>query len=131
MIINIDEIYERLADSEDWDPISFENHRGEKLVFEQVATIELDGKNYAYLYEIDARGEHVTDFPAVVLFEEKDGEYFVDFVTDKKLIEDIDYEIYLMRRGMDEDGNELAEDGDEFYDEDEYPEDEALDNEDK
>ena len=126
MIINLDEIYKRLSDSEDWDPIAFENHRGEKLNFEQVATIEIEGKNYAYLYEIDANGEHTTDFPAVVVFEEKDGEYCIDFVTDQKLIDDIAYEVYLMRRGNGED-EEDAEEGDEFYEDDEYPEDEALD----
>ena len=131
MIVNIDEIYKRLADDEDWDTISFENHRGEKLSFEQVATLELDGKKYAYLYEIDAQGEHVTDFPAVVLFEEKNGEYSIDFVTDKKIIDAIAYEVYLMRRGTDENGNPLDEETDEFYDEDEYPEDEALDDDDE
>ena len=120
MIINIGEIYERLTDSEDWDPVDFENHRGEKLTFEQVATVEYEGKNYAYLYEIDENGEHATDFPAVVLLEDNDGEFSIDFVTDKKLVEAIDYEVYLMRRGLDTDGNPIEED--EFYDEDEYPE---------
>lgn len=122
MIINIDEIYERLTDSEDWEPIAFENHRGEKLLFEQVATVEYEGKNYAYLYEIDESGEHTTEFPAVVLLEEKDGECLIDFVTDKKTIEAIDYEVYLMRRGLGEDGNPIGEEADEFYSEDEYPE---------
>ncbi|MBE6608307.1 MAG: hypothetical protein E7633_07110 [Ruminococcaceae bacterium] len=127
MIVNIDEIYKRLADEEDWDPIEFENHRGEKLIFEQVATIELEGKNYACLYEIDANGEQTTDFPAVVLFEDRGGEYFIDFVTDKKIIEAVEYEVYLMRRGVDENGNPLDGETDEFYDEDESPEDEEAD----
>lgn len=127
MIVNIDEIYERLADSEDWEPIAFENHRGEKLIFEQVATIELEGKNYAYLYEVDENGEHTTDFPAAVLFEEKDGEYSIDFVTDKNLVDAIAYEVYLMRRGLDEDGNPIDEEIEEFYEEDECPEDENFD----
>lgn len=122
MIINIDEIYERLTDNEDWEPVAFENHRGEKLVFEQVATVEYEGKNYAYLYEIDENGEHTTDFPAVALLEDKDGEYSIDFVTDKNIVEAIDYEVYLMRRGLDEDGNPIVDDGDEFYEGEEYPE---------
>ena len=63
-----------------------------------------------------------TDFPAVVLLEERDGEYFIDFVTDKNIVEAVDYEVYLMRRGLDENGNPIEEEDDEFYDEDEYPE---------
>ena len=109
MIININEIYERLSSRDDWEPVAFENHRGEKLLFEQVATVEYEGKNYAYLYEIDENGEHTTDFPAVVLLEDKDGEYSIDFVTDKSIVEAVDYEVYLMRRGLDEDGNPLTE----------------------
>ena len=122
MIVNIDEIYKRLTDSEDWEPVAFENHRGEKLLFEQVATVEYEGKSYAYMHEIDEKGEHATDFPAVVLLEERDGEYFIDFVTDKNIVEAVDYEVYLMRRGLDENGNPIEEENDEFYDEDEYPE---------
>ncbi len=124
MIINIDEIYERLTDLSDWEPIYFENHRGEKLYFSQVATLDHEGKTYAYLYETNENGEQVTKFPAVVLLEELDGEYKIDFVTDKKLIEEIGYEVYIMRRGEAE-----AEEAGEFYEEDDYPEDGALDGE--
>ena len=52
-------------------------------------------------------------------------------MTDKKIIDAIAYEVYLMRRGTDENGNPLDEETDEFYDEDEYPEDEALDDDDE
>lgn len=62
MIINIDEIYSRLCDDEDWDPIVFENDRGQKLRFEQVATLDYGGEHYAYLYEIDERGHMCTIF---------------------------------------------------------------------
>ena len=97
MIINIEEIFKKLSDSEDWESVEFINHRNEMLRFEQVATVELDGKNYAYLYEIDDSGEHVTDFPAVVQFEDRDGEYFLDFVTDQAIIDDVAYEVVTMR----------------------------------
>jgi hypothetical protein len=83
MIVNIKEIYERLCDSEDWDPIVFENHRGQKLCFEQVATLDYEGEHYAYLYEIDEYGEHVHDFPAVLVLDDENKT--LDFVTDSKL----------------------------------------------
>ena len=120
MIVNIDEIYERLTNSEDWEPVAFENHRGEKLLFNQVATVEYEGNNYAYLHEIDENGERTTDFAAVILLEDNDGEYSIDFVTDQKLIEDIAYEIHLTRRGLDSDGNPVDEDDEEMFEEEEY-----------
>lgn len=129
MIVNIKEIYERLCDSEDWDPIVFENHRGQKLCFEQVATLDYEGEHYAYLYEIDEHGEHVHDFPAVLVLDDENKT--LDFVTDNKLVEDISYEVVRMRRGNGEDGetDELYDedpDVDEFYDMDEEIEDENL-----
>lgn len=119
MIINIDEIYSRLCDDEDWDPITFENDRGQKLRFEQVATLDYEGEHYAYLYEIDERGMHVHDFPAVVVLEYDNRT--IDFVTDSKLIEDISYEVSRMRRGDYEDEDFYEED--DFCDENEYGED--------
>ncbi len=120
MIINIEEIFQKLSDSEDWEPVEFINHRREMLRFEQVATIELGGKRYAYMYEIDDDGEHLTDFPAVVEFEDRNGEYFLDFVTDQNLISDVAYEVVKMRReGSDGDDESQDDLYDEFDDEDE------------
>lgn len=126
MIVNIKEIFERLSDGDDWEPIVFENHRGEKLRFEQVATIEYEGKNYAYLYEINKRDEHVNDFPVVVLLEEENGAPSLDFVTDQRLIEDIAYEVVRMRRGnLEDEADEAVSDmEEEFLDEEEYYEEE-------
>ena len=102
MILNTEEIIKKLSDSEDWEPVEFINHRREILRFEKVATVDIDGKNYAYLYEIDDDDEHLTEYPAVVLFGEEDGEYVLDFVTDKNLISEVTYEVIMMRR-LDED----------------------------
>ncbi len=110
MILNIEEIFKKLSDGSDWEPVEFINHRREILRFEKIATVDFGGKNYAYLHEIDDDDRHATDFPAIVQFEEKDGEYFLDFVTDKNLIEDIAYEVMLMRRGGNQDDFENAED---------------------
>ena len=129
MIVNIDEIYERLSDSEDWEPVVFENHRGEKLLFAQVATVEYEGKNYAYLHEIDENGERTTDFAAVILLEDNDGEHSIDFVTDKNLIESIAYEIHLTRRGLDSDGNPVEDDDTEAFEDEELFEDEDFEEE--
>lgn len=126
MIVNIDEIYERLSDSEDWEPVIFENHRGEKLIFDQVATVEYEGKNYAYLHEIDENGERTTDFAAVILFEDNDGEHSIDFVTDKDLIESVTYEIHLTRRGLDSDGKPVEDVNEEISEEEEIFEEEDI-----
>ncbi len=129
MILNIEEIFKKLRDNNNWEPVEFINHRREILRFEKVAAIELDGKNYAYLYEIDDDDEHVTDFPAVIQFEEKDGEYLLDFVTDKNLIEDIAYEVVMMRReeNSEDTSEELDGEDAEFYDEDEHPDEDLVD----
>ena len=129
MIVNIDEIYERLSDSEDWEPVTFENHRGEKLLFAQVATVEYEGENYAYLHEIDENGERTTDFAAVILLKDNDGEHSIDFVTDKNLIESIAYEIHLTRRGLDSDGNPVEDDDAEAFEDEELFEDEDFEEE--
>lgn len=125
MIINIDDIFEKLTDDNYWEPIEFINHRREMLRFEKVAIIEHEGKNYAYLYEIDDDDEHITDFPAIVNFGEEDGDRILDFVTDKNLIEDIAYEVMTLRRAEDPDQVEVVYDENAEYDEDEEPEEDS------
>lgn len=129
MIINIEEIFKKISDPEDWEPVEFINDRREMLRFEQVATIDLNDKHYAYMYEIDDEGDHLTDFPAVVEFEDRNGEYFLDFVTDQNLISDVAYEVIKMRRegadGDDESQDDFCDEDDLYdeFDEDDYDED--------
>ena len=120
MIINIDDIFDKFTDDEYWEPIEFINHRREMLRFEKVAIVEYEGERYAYLYEIDDDDRHITSFPAVVHFGEEDGDRFVDFVTDKNLIEDVAYEVLTLRRVEDPDEVELMYENANFeeYDED-------------
>lgn len=118
MIINIDEIIAKFNDDNDWEPVELINHRREMLRFEKVAVIEYEGSRYAYLYEIDEDDEHMTDFPAVIQFGENDlRESFLDFVTDKNLIEDIAYEVHTLRRAEDPDEAETLYDEEGEYDE--------------
>ena len=72
MIINAAQIYEKLTDDNNWEPVEFINHRREMLRFEKVAVIDYNGDTYAYLYEIDDEDEHINDFPAVVRFEKNE-----------------------------------------------------------
>ncbi|MBE6618275.1 MAG: hypothetical protein E7626_00660 [Ruminococcaceae bacterium] len=133
MIINAAQIYEKLTDDNNWEPVEFINHRREMLRFEKVAVIDYNGDTYAYLYEIDDEDEHINDFPAVVRFEKNDlDEYILDFVTDKNLIEDIAYEVMTLRRSEDPDEVEILYDENAEYDEDpdgEYFDDEELNEE--
>ena len=126
MIINIEEIFKKLSNPEDWEPVEFINDRREMLRFEQVATIDLNDKRYAYMYEIDDEGDHLTDFPAVVEFEDLNGEYFLDFVTDQNLISDVAYEVIKMRREgtdvNDESQDDLYDEADLYDDDDLYDE---------
>ena len=81
------------------------------------------------MHEIDENGERTTDFAAVILLEDNDGEHSIDFVTDKNLIESIAYEIHLTRRGLDSDGNPVEDDDEEAFEDDELFEDEAFEEE--
>lgn len=125
MILNIEEIFGKLTDNENWEPIEFINHRREMLRFEKIATIELDGNNYAYLYEIDDDGEHITDFPAIIRFGKENDEYIIDFVTDKNIVEDVIYEVLTLRHAELNDDQNLDED--EIFDDDDEEFDEEFD----
>ena len=114
---DVNEIYTKLLNENDWGPIEIINSKGETARFSQIALIPSDSDsnsinsvqhNFAILQPLDNGGNEI-DKPIVIDFINQNGELSMKFIDDQYIISDVFEEYHRIQSDNTDESNEWNE----------------------